>query len=101
MTSQVTQPLSAAQESAEVSLLASGDSCECFSQGWSCVSLADGTCSGTGWTEGELENTPERCLVEMGVQYNMGYCDAGTIVTDMSELEAAPLGAGDSCECLS
>jgi hypothetical protein len=89
--------LSAAQESAELSLLASGDSCECFDSRWSCVSLEDGQCSGSGWDSGELENTPERCLIELGAQYNMGYCNAGSIVTDVSELT---LAAGDSCSCL-
>jgi len=88
--------LSAAQQSAEVSLLASGDSCECLDIRWSCVDLADGSCSGTGWAEGEMAMTPEFCLEDMAI-YGMGYCDAGTVVTATSELG---LSAGDECSCL-
>jgi len=46
----------------EESGLSAGDECSCLDSRWSCVDLEDGSCSGTGWSSGDMENTPEFCL---------------------------------------
>jgi len=62
--------------------LGAGDECSCLDTRWGCVNLEDGSCSGSGWNSGDLENTPERCFtVSM-----KAWCDAGVIATDASQL---------------